>query len=138
MFLIDFFFRDGRRRLQSKYVLKVAPTRWLSRCGRWRTLGRFVCLFSSSAFRLPSSSCEQAETRLQLCIQCCRGCSKFRPSAAPCSEVLSCVSWLQGGEARVSKSRPADRTGAVRVSFFLLFIFVACQRSKSRVCACCF
>lgn len=34
MFLIDFFFfRPGQRQLQSKYVLKVAPIRWLSRKG---------------------------------------------------------------------------------------------------------
>lgn len=120
MFLIDFFFSGpGKRQLQSKYVLKVAPIRWLSRKGDG---GRRGDLFVFLIQVLPACRAQAANRRrhdfnFAYNVAGMQRVPSVRPSAARCSKVLSCGSWLQGGKARVSKSRPADQ----KVFFIIMY-----------------
>lgn len=88
-----------------------------------------VCLsFNSSASCLLSFSCEQAETRLQLCIQCCRvAANSTRPpyGAAECFHVAS--------GCRAAK-HACQSQGPQTKQFFYLIIYICRLTGSQKQC----
>lgn len=135
MFLIDFFFffRPGQRQLQSKICVKSGFHPAAFKEGRRRTSGRFVCLFNSSASRLPSSSCEQAETRLQLCIQCCRDAAN---SIRPPHGAAKCFHVARG--CRAAKCSCQSRGPQTKLFFYYYYHYLFLSPPKLPKAVCCF
>lgn len=133
MFLIDFFF-PVRAKATSKQICVKSGFRPVAfKEGRQRTSGQFVCLFNSSASRLPSSSCEQVKTQLQLCIQCCRhaaNCSRPPHGAAKCFHVAP--------GCRAAKCACHSQGPQTKEFFFYYYLLLSPQRLPKAVCGCCF
>lgn len=130
-----FFFPPARAKATSKQIcVKSVFHRVAFKEGRRRTSRRFVCLFNSSASRLPSSSCEQAETHYNFAYNVA---GMQRIPSVHCTVQQSAFMWLLAAGRQSARVKVEARTPN---SFFkiIIYSFLSPLTLPKAVCGCCF